>query len=72
MRESPKWPTPCTVDRVARFETRREIICRTQGLPVPAGTKIDGDGCAVFVLDPARHDPFNVFDRLKAAVDAMT
>jgi hypothetical protein len=63
-------PPPCAIERVARSETRREIVCRTHGVPVPDGTRVTGDGCAVFVLDPARHDPFALFDRLKAAVDA--
>jgi hypothetical protein len=64
------WPTPCVIERVARFETRREIVCRTHGVPVPDGVRIDADGFAVFVLDPAKHDPFVLFDRLRAAVDA--
>lgn len=65
-----KWPTPCAIERAGRSETRREIVCRTHGVPVPAGTRIDDGGCAVFVLDPVRHDPFRLFDQLKAAVDA--
>lgn len=64
-----KLPVPCASDRIKDYPRHRAIICRTFGVAVPDWARIDSDGFATFSLDPAKHDPFDVFDRMKAAVD---
>ena len=45
------------------------ISCRTKGIPMKEGTRIDADGFHVFNLDEKQHDPFVVLERLMDACD---
>jgi len=47
------------------------IECRTKGIPMRDGVKVDAEGFHVFKLDGDKHDPFEVFDRLAAAAGAQ-
>lgn len=46
------------------------IECRTKGIPMREGTKVDADGFHVFNLDESKHCPFEVLDRLLVAAGA--
>lgn len=43
------------------------IECRTKGVPMREGTRLDAEGYHVFALDDAKHDSFAVLDRLMTA-----
>mgnify|MGYP001570468907 CR=1 FL=1 len=45
------------------------ISCRTKGIPMKEGTRVDAEGFHCFNLDEKQHDPFAVLDRLIAACD---
>ena len=45
------------------------ISCRTKGIPMKEGTRVDAEGFHCFNLDEKQHDPFAVLDRLMAACD---
>lgn len=67
-----KFPPLCATTRGPDPAPHRSIICRTFGVAVPDWSRIDVDGYAVFELDPRKHDPFKLFDRMKAAVDSAS
>lgn len=45
------------------------ISCRTKGIPMKEGTRVDADGFHAFNLDDKQHDPFAVLARLMDACD---
>lgn len=45
------------------------ISCRTKGIPMKEGTRLDAEGFHVFNLDEKQHDPFVVLQRLMDACD---
>lgn len=46
------------------------IECRTIGIPMREGTKLDAEGWHVFSLDEAKHSPFDVLLRLMQKLGA--
>lgn len=45
------------------------ISCRTKGIPMKEGTRVDAEGFHCFNLDEKQHDPFAVLNRLMQACD---
>jgi len=64
--------TPCNSLTVSEQEaagmTTRGIVCTTSGIPIDDKHR-QPDGSHRFEINPEKQCPFDVFDRLKAAVD---
>lgn len=48
------------------------IECRTKGIPMREGTRVDAEGYHHFSLDEGKHDPFMVLQRLIDAAHKAT
>jgi len=63
--------TPANSSTVADVAALKSdgIACRTKGIPMRADVTVDAEGFHCFEVDPDQQCPFNVLDRMIAAVN---